>query len=60
MSSQEELIATLMTILLFILGSFALNMAPGSNNLFSMAHAKRYGVKIASCAGIRLLLARSE
>lgn len=48
---------TLMTILLFIPASFALNMAPGPNNLLSMANAKRYGVKIACCAGIGRLVA---
>jgi len=48
---------TLMTILLFIPASFALNMAPGPNNLLSMANAKRYGVKVACCAGIGRLIA---
>lgn len=48
---------TLMTILLFIPASFALNMAPGPNNLLSMANAKRYGIKAACCAGIGRLVA---
>ena len=48
---------TLSTILLFIPASFALNMAPGPNNLLSMANAKRYGVKVACCAGIGRLVA---
>ncbi|GHC21498.1 LysE family translocator [Aidingimonas halophila] len=48
---------TLMTILLFIPASFALNMAPGPNNLLSMANAKRYGVKAACYAGIGRLVA---
>ncbi|MHA3026012.1 LysE family translocator [Chromohalobacter israelensis] len=48
---------TLTTILLFIPASFALNMAPGPNNLLSMANAKRYGVKAACCAGIGRLVA---
>ncbi len=48
---------TLSTILLFIPASFALNMAPGPNNLLSMANAKRYGVKAACCAGIGRLVA---
>ncbi|NWO56434.1 LysE family translocator [Chromohalobacter israelensis] len=48
---------SLTTILLFIPASFALNMAPGPNNLLSMANAKRYGVKVACCAGIGRLVA---
>lgn len=48
---------TLVTILLFIPASFALNMAPGPNNLLSIANAKRYGVKAACCAGIGRLIA---
>ena len=48
---------TLSTILLFIPASFALNMAPGPNNLLSMANAKHYGVKAACCAGIGRLVA---
>ncbi|MDV6317821.1 LysE family translocator [Chromohalobacter sp. HP20-39] len=48
---------TLMTIFLFIPASFALNMAPGPNNLLSMANAKRYGIKAACCAGIGRLVA---
>lgn len=48
---------TLTTILLFIPASFALNMAPGPNNLLAMANAKRYGIKAACCAGIGRLIA---
>ncbi|MEC4768050.1 LysE family translocator [Halomonas sp. CUBES01] len=48
---------TLMTILLFIPACFALNMAPGPNNLLSMANAKRYGIKAACYAGIGRLVA---
>ncbi|MCK0746806.1 LysE family translocator [Chromohalobacter nigrandesensis] len=48
---------TLTTILLFIPASFALNMAPGPNNLLSMANAKRYGIKAACCAGTGRLVA---
>ncbi|EHY76044.1 lysine exporter protein LysE/YggA [Stutzerimonas stutzeri ATCC 14405 = CCUG 16156] len=46
-----------MTILLFIPACFALNMAPGPNNLLSMANAKRYGVRVACYAGIGRLVA---
>ncbi|SDM18066.1 Threonine/homoserine/homoserine lactone efflux protein [Franzmannia pantelleriensis] len=48
---------TLMTVLLFIPACFALNMAPGPNNLLSMANAKRYGVRVACYAGIGRLVA---
>ncbi len=48
---------TLMTILLFIPACFALNMAPGPNNLLSMANAKRYGIRTACYAGIGRLVA---
>lgn len=47
----------LMTILLFISACFALNMAPGPNNLLSMANAKRYGIKTACYAGLGRLVA---
>ncbi|MBA2781247.1 LysE family translocator [Billgrantia kenyensis] len=46
-----------MAILLFIPACFALNMAPGPNNLLSMANAKRYGVRTACYAGIGRLVA---
>ena len=45
------------TLLLFLPACFALNMAPGPNNLLSMANAKRYGVRIACYAGIGRLVA---
>lgn len=48
---------TLMTILLFVPACFALNMAPGPNNLLSMANAKRYGIRVACLAGIGRLVA---
>ncbi|SFM22181.1 LysE family translocator [Marinobacter zhejiangensis] len=48
---------TLTTILLFIPACFALNMAPGPNNLLSMANARRYGARAACCAGVGRLLA---
>ena len=46
-----------MTILIFIPACFALNMAPGPNNLLSMANAKRYGFRAACYAGIGRLIA---
>jgi len=48
---------TLMTILLFLPACFVLNMAPGPNNLLSMANAKRYGARVACYAGIGRLVA---
>jgi threonine/homoserine/homoserine lactone efflux protein len=48
---------SVMTILLFIPACFALNMAPGPNNLLSMANAKRYGIRTACYAGIGRLVA---
>lgn len=48
---------TLMTILLFVPACFALNMAPGPNNLLSMANAKRYGIRAACFAGLGRLVA---
>ncbi|WP_181298246.1 LysE family translocator [Pseudomonas sp. Q2-TVG4-2] len=47
----------LTTLLLFLPACFALNMAPGPNNLLSMANAKRYGVRVACYAGIGRLVA---
>ncbi|OWV30798.1 LysE family translocator [Halomonas campaniensis] len=47
----------LTTLLLFIPACFALNMAPGPNNLLSLANAKRYGVRAACLAGIGRLAA---
>ncbi|UVK80732.1 LysE family translocator [Pseudomonas sichuanensis] len=47
------------TLLLFIPACFALNMAPGPNNLLSISNATRYGF-LASCfAGLGRLLAFS-
>ena len=54
---MEKAVVTLMTILLFLPACFALNMAPGPNNLLSMANAKRYGFQIACYAGIGRLVA---
>ncbi|RCV88373.1 LysE family translocator [Billgrantia montanilacus] len=47
----------LTTLLLFIPACFALNLAPGPNNLLSMSNAKRYGVNVACLAGIGRLAA---
>ncbi|RUR34142.1 LysE family translocator [Vreelandella nanhaiensis] len=47
----------LTTLLLFIPACFALNMAPGPNNLLSLTNAKRYGVGVACLAGIGRLVA---
>ena len=47
----------LLTLLLFVPASFALNMAPGPNNFMSMNNAKRYGLKAAGIAGVGRLLA---
>lgn len=47
----------LTTLLLFIPACFALNMAPGPNNLLSLTNAKRYGIKTACLAGIGRLVA---
>ncbi|MGP9766615.1 LysE family translocator [Halomonas sp. AOP13-D3-9] len=47
----------LTTLLIFIPACFALNMAPGPNNLLSLTNAKRYGIRIACLAGIGRLVA---
>ncbi|GGX93278.1 lysine transporter LysE [Litchfieldella qijiaojingensis] len=47
----------MMTLLLFVPACFALNMAPGPNNLMSMSNAKHYGVRTACLAGIGRLMA---
>ncbi|MEG0944838.1 MAG: LysE family transporter, partial [Angelakisella sp.] len=44
-------------MLFFIPACFALNMAPGPNNLLSVANATRYGFWVASIAGAGRLLA---
>lgn len=41
----------LTTLLLFIPACFALNMAPGPNNLLSLSNATRYGFRISCAAG---------
>lgn len=45
------------TLLLFIPACFALNMAPGPNNLLSVSNATRYGFWSASVAGVGRLIA---
>ncbi|PSS57837.1 LysE family translocator [Pseudomonas sp. BBP2017] len=42
---------------LFVPACFALNMAPGPNNLLSLNNASRYGLRIACVAGVGRLLA---
>lgn len=44
-------------LLLFIPACFALNMAPGPNNLLSVSNASRYGFSTACAAGIGRLVA---
>lgn len=45
------------TLLLFIPACFALNMAPGPNNLLSISNATRYGFSVSCLAGVGRLLA---
>lgn len=47
----------LATLSLFLPACFALNMAPGPNNLLSVSNATRYGYRRACIAGIGRLLA---
>ena len=47
----------LSSLLLFIPACFALNMAPGPNNLLSLHNASRYGLRTACLAGGGRLLA---
>ncbi|WP_028693991.1 LysE family translocator [Pseudomonas cremoricolorata] len=49
----------LSSLLLFIPACFALNMAPGPNNLLSLHNASRYGLRRACLAGSGRLLAFS-
>lgn len=48
---------SLATLLLFLPACFALNLAPGPNNLLSISNATRYGFRVACIAGIGRLLA---
>ncbi|EJM90703.1 MULTISPECIES: LysE family translocator [Pseudomonas] len=47
----------LATLSLFLPACFALNMAPGPNNLLSVSNSTRYGYRTACVAGIGRLLA---
>jgi len=47
----------LATLTLFLPACFALNMAPGPNNLLSVSNSTRYGYRTACVAGIGRLLA---
>lgn len=47
----------LATLALFLPACFALNMAPGPNNLLSVSNSTRYGYRTACLAGIGRLLA---
>ncbi|NER62313.1 LysE family translocator [Pseudomonas sp. MAFF212428] len=47
----------LTTLAIFIPACFALNMAPGPNNLLSLNNASRYGLRTACVAGAGRLLA---
>ena len=47
------------TLLLFVPACFAINMAPGPNNLLSISNATRYGLRAAWLAGAGRLLAFS-
>ncbi|MBN0978847.1 LysE family translocator [Pseudomonas hygromyciniae] len=47
----------LATLALFLPACFALNMAPGPNNLLSISNATRYGYRTACMAGVGRLLA---
>ncbi|AIR90797.1 LysE family translocator [Pseudomonas cremoricolorata] len=49
----------LSSLLLFVPACFALNMAPGPNNLLSLHNASRYGLRRACLAGSGRLLAFS-
>ena len=46
-----------LTLLLFVPACFALNMAPGPNNLLAMSHGQRFGFVPAMVAGFGRLLA---
>ena len=45
------------TLLIFLPACFALNMAPGPNNLLSVSNATRHGFGVACLAGAGRLLA---
>lgn len=45
------------TLTLFVPACFALNMAPGPNNLLSLSNATRYGFRLSCAAGLGRLVA---
>ncbi|MFK3972585.1 LysE family translocator [Pseudomonas sp. NPDC087358] len=47
----------LVTLLLFVPACFALNLAPGPNNLLSINNAAHHGFLVSCCAGIGRLIA---
>ncbi len=49
----------LFKLFIFLPACFALNMAPGPNNLLSMNNARSYGFRAAIIAGLGRLLAFS-
>jgi len=49
----------LSTLILFIPACFALNMAPGPNNLLSVSNSTRYGFRTSCLAGLGPCSARS-
>ena len=51
------MVMQLSTLALFIPACFALNMAPGPNNLLSISNATRYGFRQSCVAGLGRLLA---
>jgi threonine/homoserine/homoserine lactone efflux protein len=48
----QEPTMDLATLTLFLPACFALNMAPGPNNLLSVSNSTRYGYRTACVAGI--------
>lgn len=48
---------SLENLLIFVPACFALNLAPGPNNLLSIANATRYGFWTSTVAGVGRLLA---
>jgi threonine/homoserine/homoserine lactone efflux protein len=52
-----EPIMDLATLTLFLPACFALNMAPGPNNLLSVSNSTRYGYRTSCIAGVGRLLA---
>lgn len=57
LASANPAIMELSTLVLFVPACFALNMAPGPNNLLSISNATRYGFRQSCLAGLGRLLA---